>query len=267
MKILFPIAILLPFSAQATTTFVFGDAFQADGLGDFNAPSSGTTGNAGVDQATVYNATTGTPGNPFNDGNPGGDFSPISVGNVFGTTYRSNIVFDLSGIAPAPAGFEYHVISVEFFIDVSSHDEQNDQAVDVGIFSDLGLPTGDLAPTFTPDATLTVPASGAEGTFVSTELPTSTADLNASSPSVDLILDVANPNVGARFGSGLSTADFPNTGINGTAFVQIAPRLVIEADLVPIPEPAPIIPEPGTLSVALLGALPLLCRRRRQVKP
>ena len=255
-----PLLLLLSFSLPVQgVVFVFGDAFATDGSGDFSAPSTGSTGNAGnvIDSVYSFNIQDSSTifGNPFNSGNPGGNFSPLVVGDIFGTDYRSTLSFDISGIAVAPAGLEYVVTSVELFLEVSSVDEVDGASVDVDVYTNQGVTGAALS---NPDTTFNVANdSGLNGNFLpAINLSTGSVDLN--NPSDFLItLDIADANDGIRFGSSLSTAAAPNQGINGTNFVQVAPRLVINADLVAIPEPSSL----GFLS--LFGMIGITYRKRK----
>lgn len=246
-------------SQGATTfSFVIGDAFPQDGSGNINSPSGGTNGNSGNTIDTVYQVTTGQPGNPFNGGNPGGAFSPLSVGNIFGTDYRSTLDFNLSGLSlpPAPAGQSYVVSMVELFLEVSNVATINGASLDLDIFSGLGVTAGPL--NIAPDATFNIPNNSAlNGNFLpGISLPTSTLPLsgNAFPSNFPITLDVANPNQGITLGSSLSTAANPNVGINGTNFAQVAPRLLIEVEL---------IPEPTSVSLLSLFSFFALTRRKR----
>lgn len=244
--------IALPCVAPAAT-FVLGDAFVSDGTGSADSPSTGTDGFAGNQITTVYRVNDGVAGNPFNGGAPGGNFSPIVVGNIFGTDYRTTTTFDLSNIEPAPAGSVYSITDITIFFEVSSTGDQNSADAVLDLYGDLGITTGAIASA--PSATLDVPVATASGTFLNAPLPNSLIDLNTDDE-FTITLDVANANQGVRFGSDLSTPAFPNTGINGTDFAQVAPRLIINADIVPIPEPA-------SSTILLIGASSMLLYRKR----
>jgi len=252
-------ALYLASSAQGVT-FVLGDAYNSDGTSDFANPATGLNGNAGNQIDSVYNADTGAFGNPFfGFGDPGGDFSPIVAGNIIGAgDFRTTLEFDISNIAAAPAGFEYVITSVNLFLELNGTDDINNGSVDVSFYSGLGITTGSLA-AITPDTTITVANTATPGAFLpSISLSTSSVDLNNPSPSNFLVtFDVAEDGNGIRLGSGLSTTAFPNVGINGTDNSTVAPRLVIEADLVAVPEPSSL----GFLSV--LGLMGLGYRKRK----
>lgn len=246
------VTLMVPQLASAVT-FVFGDAFASNGTGSADNPSQGTNGFAGNQITTVYRVSDGVPGNPFNGGNAGGDFSPIVVGEVFGTQYRTTSTFDLSEISPAPAGFEYQITDITLFLEVSDTAEQDGADATVNVFANLGITTGTI--NATPSASLTIPENASNGDFFSASLPTSAVDLNTADE-FTFTLDIANATQGVRLGSDLSTPEFPNVGINGTEFAQVAPRLIINADLV-------AVPEPSTSTALLVGLTGMLfCRRR-----
>lgn len=248
-------------SGIQAAVFVFGDAFISDGTGDLNSPASGgsnngnNANNAGNETDAVYRADTGDFGNPFNSGMPGGSFSPLAVGNFSGNDYRSTLSFDLSGFTAAPSGFKYEVTSVELFLEVSSVNEIDGADAILDIYTNQGIITGALAD---PETSIVIQNDTSLDSNFLPGINLSTGSVDLNNPSNFLItLDIADPADGIRLGSGLSTSTFPNQGINGTNFVQVAPRLVVNADLV-------AIPEPSTLSLlSLLGMLGMTYRRRK----
>ena len=237
-------------------TFVLGDAFTSDGSGDFDSPALGTGGIAGnvIDSVYQVNADGNENpvfGNPFNDGNAGGTFNPLVVGDIFGTDYRSTLSFDLAGVAAAIGSSQ--ISSIQLFLEVSDVAEIDGVSVDVDVYANTGVTTGSLSG---PDATFTVNNdSNLNSNFLpAIDIPVSTLDLSNSTDFL-FTLDVADAADGIRFGSGLSNSNFPNQGINGTNFVQVAPRLVITT-----------IPEPSTLSLLGMIGLVGLSYRKRKIK-
>ena len=248
-------AAMLSVSSLHAVTFVLGDAFPSDGSGDINNPSSGTNGTPGNVVESVYRVSDGVFGNPFNQGNPGGGFSPLVVGDIFGIDYRTTIAFDLSTLPPAPIGQTYSITSIDLFLEVSSTDEVDNFSVDVDVFANTGVTVGAL--TQTPDSTFTVTTNDPNGQFIAAiPLSTGTLDLNSNNSEFLVTLDVADVNDGIRFGSSLSDASAPNAGINGTTFVEVAPRLRIVAELVNVPEPT-------TLTLFSMFSLYGISRRKR----
>jgi len=249
-------------SVAAAQVFVIGDGFASDGSGNFdlsqgsgNGSTAGTNGVAGNTVESVYLESDGSPGNPF-----GGGFNPLVVGNIFGTDYRATIDFDLSqldltAISSPPSGQQYEITSIELFLELSSPSEIQGGSVDVDVYANTGITSGTLAQP--ADATFTVLSSATAGEFLAPVfIPVNTIDLG-NQTNFSVTLDVADPNNGVRFGSSLSTAADPNTGIGGTNFVEVAPRLRISTELVSIPEPS-------TFALLSIFSLCVISRRNRK---
>lgn len=260
----------MPLSA---VTFVIGDGFNLNGTGSFGSdplenPFS-SPGSAGRDNSIVsaeLSTLVNLSGGGLDAfGTLGDGFDPFVVGQLdFGSDiFRSGSLFDLSNIAPAPAGFVYQISSIEFFIEVSGATFNNGvnnagDNVNVGVFANLGI--GSAAITRAPDATITLNNSDS-GTvnfdagntpFLSVTLANDLINLGSDS-SFEIVLDAGNnPTTAAVFGSSLA----PGVGITGTGNVEVAPVLRITADLVAVPEPSSAV----LFAVASLG---LLLRRRR----
>lgn len=282
------ILLLVTTSCVHSATFIIGDGFALNGnetLADARE-SEGNGQTEGFPNASTnitFDTDSGDATNPFGDTTGLNGFQPLSVGRDFGgNLVRSQITFNLSGIEPAPDGFQYSVTSIALSIELSNNNQANGDTL-LNIFaqtgissSDINLLTGTLSGT--PDTNFTVSSSAFPGQFlpnITLNNPGSLLDLN-SDQFLSLTLDA--PNVAASgtdfvfFGGGLGPTDgglvdsslldqdgLFNGNVNqlaGTNFVQVSPRLIIETELV-------AVPEPSTVTIASFGLFTLLLRRKR----
>lgn len=277
-----------PIASAHSATFIIGDGFVLDGsemLSDARASAGNgqTEGFPNASTNVVFNAATGAATNPFGSVNGTNGFQPLSVGRDFGgNLVRSEISFNLSNLPAAPAGFEYNITNIALSIELSNNNQANGDTP-INVYAQNGVTPADInrltgAVPSTADAAFTVLASDSPSQFlplVNFQNPNSLLDLNTDQI-FSVTLDAPNVNgSGTDFvflGSGLGpingdevdSALLDSDGLfdgnvsqlAGTNFVQVAPRLLIDVELI-------AIPEPSTTSVTLIGICSLLLRRRR----
>lgn len=221
-------------------TFTLGDHYSSNGDG-----TSVGTPNTSITPTEVE--TTGLYDPAGNTGDPSG-YNAIAVGAIYGgTTYRSVSTFSLSDVPVAPEGFTYSVNSVTVSLEVSGGTTDGRPSSTIN-FYEGNFSTGTL-----PDAKGSQLYNHISGSFVSTVLTDLTLDLNTDS---EFTFTMAAPNADNgefyTFGSGAG----PNLGFTGTNAIQKAPSIIIDFDLV-------AVPEPSTTLLSLIGCIFGLSYRKR----
>lgn len=251
-------------TSASAVTFVIGDGFALNGSGSFGTvpddnPES-SPGNSGRDGSITnaelssrYNVTAATfSDSVFADPFIAGVFSGFGPGDV----YRSSLQYDLSGLPSLSGSQTWQVTDVTLFLEVAGTTFDNGvpnsgDSVDIDVIAG-----GDITAATLPAAAASFSIDNAdestlERNFISVVLPASVLDLNSDS-SVTFLLDAgASPTTAAMFGTSLGD---DGLGISGTDFINRAPALRINAE---------IVPEPSVFSLGILAGLGLLARRRR----
>lgn len=246
MKRITIIISVVSMSLLQAATLVFGDAYDATGSDTLDLGGANTV-KSNVEISTVYLADTGSPASDPSR------FNALVIGSGLysnSTNYRTELSFVISGAPNAPAGFQYAITSVTTYLELST----NRGGAQIDLYEGVGIVT-----TFNtlPSATTPVLPSDMTGVFIPFEVINTNLDLN-----IDTIYSVTfdAPNVSSNehqtFGSGISpSTGGGNIGTGGTIYVDKAPVLVIDYELVPIPEPSVVV-------LSLLG-FSLVTRRSR----
>lgn len=216
-------------------TYILGDYYNSNGNGV-------VVGVSGTGNTPTEVETTGLYDPNGNAGNPSG-YNAIAVGNIYGggVNYRSVTTIDLSGLAPAPAGFEYVLNSLTVVLEVSGGTTDGRPATTIDFYEGDFASGGHIALPSTANASQLF--NDPSSSFIEVDLLGLNLDLNSAT---EFVFTMDAPNAGSGEYYTLGSGQGPNIGFAGTSAIEKAPEIRIDFDLV-------AIPEPSTGLLALLG--------------